>query len=78
MTTKGAGSVTKTLDKLAQLFQTNDEILGLDKEASHEFAQRCDILSDHIEKQAEANALKSSDSDSVIKFKNVLKKIINE
>jgi hypothetical protein len=52
MTKKGARSVTANLDRLATLFQEEFETLGVPSHIASDFARRCDMLSDAIEKKA--------------------------
>jgi hypothetical protein len=52
MTKKGAKSVTAALDQLANLFQADHETLGVPQRIATDFAYKCDLLSDTIEKQA--------------------------
>lgn len=49
---QGALQVSTDLDRLANLFQTEHKTLGLSEKVAKDFALRCDILSDHIEKKA--------------------------
>ena len=57
LTKKGAREVTATLDRIANLFQTEAATLGVDARIASDFAYRCDLLSDHLEKTAAADAL---------------------
>jgi hypothetical protein len=52
LTEKGAKQVTTHLDRIATLFQKDHSTLGVDKKVAMDFALRCDILADHIEKKA--------------------------
>lgn len=52
MTKKGARVVTKDLDKIATLFQEAHAALGIPQHIAADFARRCDLLSDTIEKNA--------------------------
>jgi hypothetical protein len=52
LTKKGAKSVTHTLDRVATLFQEQHEDLGVPDKIAMDFAYRCDLLSEHIEKNA--------------------------
>lgn len=52
LTKQGALQVSADLDRLATLFQSETEILGINEKIADDFAKRCDILSDHIEKRA--------------------------
>lgn len=49
-TVQGARRVTANLDDLASLFQSHHEALGVPKKVAMDFAYRCDLLSDAIEK----------------------------
>ena len=52
MTKKGARSVTDNLDRVASLFQQEFATLGIPQKIASDFAYRCDLLSDAIEKRA--------------------------
>lgn len=52
LTRRGAANVTTDLDKLANLFQARFATLGVPEKVAEDFAYRCDLLSDHIEKYA--------------------------
>lgn len=52
MTKQGARQVTQTLDRIANLFQTEAQTMGISPRIANDFALRCDMLADHIEKQA--------------------------
>lgn len=52
MTKQGARQVTETLDRIANLFQTEANTLGVNPRIANDFALRCDMLADHIEKRA--------------------------
>jgi RecA-family ATPase len=52
LTKQGALQVTADLDRLATLFMSETETLGLPEKIAKDFALRCDILSDHVEKRA--------------------------
>lgn len=54
ITLKGAKAVTKDLDRLAALFETEAPALGLPEHIATDAAYRLDLLSDHIEKHAGA------------------------
>ncbi len=49
---KGALEVTATLDRLANLFQSEASALGVPSRVAKDFALRCDMLSDHLERRA--------------------------
>jgi hypothetical protein len=63
MTKMGAKEVTSALDSMAQLFEHDFETMGVPEKVAKEFALRCDLLSDHLEKQAgiEKEALTGDD-----------------
>lgn len=52
ITKKGALAVTAKLDDLATVIQKHASALGITSRIAKDFAYRCDLLSDHIEKQA--------------------------
>lgn len=52
MTKKGAASVTGALDRIATLFQNEYETLGVPERIANDFAYRCDLLSDRVERVA--------------------------
>jgi len=56
LTKKGALAVTADLDRLANLFQYDHEILGLPQKIAMDAAYRLDLISDHITKKAQFNA----------------------
>jgi hypothetical protein len=49
---RGALQITGTLDHVAQVIQQNHAVLGIDAKIATDFAYRCDLLSDAIEKKA--------------------------
>lgn len=55
MTKKGARSVTTALDHIASLFQNDFEVLGVPKHIANDFAFKCDLLSDRVERMAGLN-----------------------
>ena len=61
LTRRGALSVTQDLDKLANLFQSEHQTLGVPQEYAHKFAYYCDVMSDAIEKTAVANAKRAEE-----------------
>jgi hypothetical protein len=65
LTTKGALSVTGNLDRLANLFQTEHETLGVEPKVAQDFAYRCDLLSDAIEKTAGVDRVALTELDVV-------------
>ncbi len=52
LTKRGAREVTDVLDRVANLFQTEAATLGVDSNIATDFAYRCDLLADHVEKHA--------------------------
>jgi len=50
-TVQGARRVTSGLDRFASLFQGSHESLGIPKKIAMDFALRCDMLSDAIERR---------------------------
>jgi hypothetical protein len=52
LTKFGALQVSHDLDRLAALYQEEAEAIGVSTKIANDFALRCDILSDHIEKRA--------------------------
>jgi hypothetical protein len=52
ITEKGARQVTANLDRLADLFQSEFETLGVPQDVATDMALRCDMLSDRIETHA--------------------------
>ena len=55
LTRQGARNLTAALDSIAQVVQHRAALLGLDKRTAADFAFRCDLLSDAIERTASAN-----------------------
>ena len=55
LTRQGARNLTAALDNIAQVVQQRAALLGLDKRTATDFAYRCDLLSDAIERTASAN-----------------------
>jgi len=53
LTKFGALQVSHDLDRLAALYQAEAETIGVTSKIADDFALRCDILSDHIEKRAQ-------------------------
>lgn len=49
---QAAQRITNDLDRLASLFQKEHERLGVSEKVALDFAYRCDLLSDHLDKQA--------------------------
>lgn len=49
---KAAKAITADLDRLAQLFERNHKVIGVPAKVAVDFAYRCDLLSDFVEKNA--------------------------
>lgn len=49
---KGALQVTRDMDRLAGLIQTQNKALGIPDHIASDFVRRLDMLSDHIERTA--------------------------
>ena len=49
---RGAANITSDLDKIATLFQQHATELGIPEKIATDFAYRCDLLADHIDKLA--------------------------
>jgi len=64
LTRRGAANVTTDLDKIATLFQSRAAALGVPEKIAHDFAYRCDLLSDHIEKYATRLAAEGGEGDA--------------
>ena len=52
ITRQGARNVTLDLDKIASLFQQHHDVLAIPEKIAMDFAYRCDLLSDHVERHA--------------------------
>jgi hypothetical protein len=52
LTSQGAKQVTTTLDRIANLFDKEAQSLGIPAHVASDFAYRCDLLSDYVEKHA--------------------------
>lgn len=65
LTRRGAANVTTDLDKIANLFQSRAAALGVPDKIAQDFAYRCDLLSDHIEKYAARMAADDETGTSV-------------
>lgn len=63
---RGAIQVTSHLDRVAQVIQANHSILGIDKKIAMDFAYRCDLLSDAIERRAAAVAKVADENTSIL------------
>jgi hypothetical protein len=63
LTLRGAKSVTADLDKLANLVQFKFATLGLPAHIAKDFATKCDVLSDHIDRFAKTLDDESEDTE---------------
>jgi hypothetical protein len=68
LTKKGARSVTQALDRVASLFQEEWKTLGVSQRVANDFAYRCDLLSDHVERTA-SSGKRALDELDVVKEK---------
>jgi chemotaxis protein histidine kinase CheA len=55
LTRQGARNLTAALDRIAQTLQSRHDLLGVEKKIATDFAYRCDLLSDAIERTAVSN-----------------------
>lgn len=55
LTRRGARNVTATLDRIANLMQSEAAALGIDPKIAKDFALRCDMISDCVERTAMIN-----------------------
>lgn len=55
LTRRGARELTATIDRIASVIQENPSILGIDTRIAKDYAYRCDLISDAIEKMAVEN-----------------------
>lgn len=65
MTKSGALSVSNTLDSVATLFQQDWKTLGVPEKIAKDFAYRCDLLSDRVERTAGVDRKALSELDVV-------------
>ena len=65
ITKKAAKAITSDLDRLAQLFEHNHETIGVPAKVAVDFAYRCDLLSDYVEKSANLDRQDKMDEDTV-------------
>jgi len=63
---KSALQVSQTLDRIASVFEANFEALGIPEKIATDFAFRCDLLSDAVEKQADVFKKALDDLDPVL------------
>lgn len=66
LTRQGARNLTATLDRIASAVQENPALLGIDPKIAKDFAYRCDLISDAVERTAVANFPKQADENSAI------------
>lgn len=55
LTRPGARELTAAIDRIASVVQTNPAMLGLPPKIAMDFARRCDMISDQVEKTAVSN-----------------------
>ena len=55
LTRHGARTLTESLDRIATAVQHNAAVLGLPGNNAQDFAYRCDLISDAVEKTAASN-----------------------
>ena len=66
LTRKGARNLTETLDRVATAVQKRSALLGVPDRVANDFAYRCDLLSDAIERQATTNfPIEAAEADTV-------------
>ena len=65
LTPHGAKQVSQTLDRIATLFETEARALGVPTHVATDFSYRCDLLSDHVERQAGADRTALDELDVV-------------
>lgn len=66
LTRQGARNLTATLDRIASAVQQNPALLGIDNKIAKDFAYRCDLISDAVERTAVTNYPKQADENSAI------------
>lgn len=62
LTRGGASHLTAALDKIASTVQNNAAVLGIDAKIAHDFAYRCDLISDAVETTATINFPKQAEA----------------
>jgi len=77
LTRRGARSVTADFDRLANLIQSELAILDIPEKIAADFALRCDLLSDHIERVAIANEKAAKEPDA-LSVEEMAKKPVKE
>jgi hypothetical protein len=66
LTREGALNLTATLDRIASAVQENPALLGIDTKIAKDFAYRCDLISDAVERTAVTNFPKSADENTAV------------
>lgn len=66
LTRQGARNLTATLDRIASAVQENPSLLGIDAKIAKDFAYRCDLISDAVERTAVTNFPKSADENTAV------------
>ena len=66
LTRRGALQVTSSLDRVAHVIQQNFAVLGIDQKIATDFAYRCDLLSDAIERRAAAVEKVADENTSIL------------
>ena len=64
LTRRGAANVTADLDKIANLFQHQGNALGIPAKIAQDFAYRCDLLADYVEKHASRMARVAAEDET--------------
>ena len=60
---KAASVIANDLDRLATLFESECDTLGVPKKVAVDFAMRCDLLSDYLEKNAAEDKEEKEEAD---------------
>jgi hypothetical protein len=55
LTRRGARELTSTLDRIATVIQENPDLLGIPEKVANDYAYRCDLISDAVERSASTN-----------------------
>jgi hypothetical protein len=66
LTRQGARNLTATLDRIASTVQSNPAVLGIDDKIAKDFAYRCDLISDAVERTAVTNFPRQADENSSV------------
>ncbi len=66
LTRQGARNLTATLDRIASTVQANPALLGIDGKIAKDFAYRCDLISDAVERTAVTNFPRQADENSSV------------